>query len=141
MQCAAAGLPILHFLKARLDELPFGLPRGEGHHPPPKKCAYMEVNDAGDEQDMLAGKGKAADVGGVGRAGPSTTTKCLQLSGRSEVTEGGSPCQSTRPCHNFAGLSNDASYLKLVQILFSLTIKVSLLILRPAVLEFLLTLM
>jgi hypothetical protein len=91
MQCAAAGLPILHFLKARLDELPFGLPRGEGHHPPPKKCAYMEVNDAGDEQDMLAGKGKAADVGGVGRAGPSTTTKCLQLSGRSEVTEGGIP--------------------------------------------------
>ena len=122
--------PILQFVKARNDDLPFGLPRVERTEVR-KKRPYMEVGSSEDEQELVAGKGKATNAAMSGEAGPSSAARPLskraRLSGQPEVPEEESPAANQHDRFPFLqGLSGDFDYQELVRILSSLPIFVSL---------------
>lgn len=90
-------------MKAQSEDLPFGLPKADQHHPTSKRT-FMKVDDKDNksegEVEMLAGKGKAADKPGPSGAS-QPRAKCLCFSGQPEVPEEGSPTASKDNCFEF----------------------------------------
>ena len=82
--------PILQFVKAQNNNLLFGLLRVE-HSKVHKKWPYLEVGSSEDEQELVAGKGKATNATVSGKAVPSSAghslSKQAHLSGQPEVPE------------------------------------------------------
>lgn len=122
--------PILQFTRARDDDLPFGLPRVERLQVRKKRC-YVEIGSSDDEQEFVAGKGKAADASMSSEAGPSSAgrplSKRAHLSGQPEVPEDESPAANQHDRFSFLeGLSRDPDYQGLVRILSSLPVFVGL---------------
>ena len=122
--------PILQFTRARNDDLPYGLPRLERPQGS-KKRRYMEVASSDDEQEFVAGKAKAMDASTSGEAGPLSAARPpsqrARLSGQPEAPEDESPAANQHDRFSFLeGLSNNSDYQRLVRVLSSLPVFVSL---------------
>ena len=121
---------ILQFVKAQNNNLLFGLPRIE-HPEVHKKLPYLEVGSSEDEQELVAGKGKAANATLSCEAVPLSAghplSKQAHLSGQPEVPEEKSPAANQHNHFLFLQcLSKDFNDQELVHILSLLPIFMSL---------------